>query len=107
MAETTAPRRWAVPWEPDESGDDGRSSRCISEEGVGDVGLPARHGFAVYRDKPRVAQPMSKLPHAVKCQHAAPQMPVQRRVAGLPPAGRNDDAPTHRVPNPPGGPGIA
>ena len=49
--------------------------------------------------KPASRKPLPESRCAVECQHAAPQIPVQRRVAGLPPAGGNDDAPAHRVPD--------
>ncbi len=64
-----------------------------------DVGLPARHGLAVHRDVARITHPLPESCCAIERQHAAPQMPIQRRVAGLPPARRDDDAPAHRVPH--------
>ncbi len=71
----------------------------VPEERVRDVGLPARHGLAVHRDVARITHPLPESCCAIEGQHAAPQMPVQRRVAGLPPSGRDDDAPAHRVPH--------
>ena len=73
--------------------------RRVPEEGVRDVGFPAGHGLAAHRREARIAHPLPQSCCAVEGQHAAPQVPVQRRVAGLPPAGRDDDAPAHRVPD--------